>query len=325
MAKPKPTFRPLSRFKPREVEWFWKPYIPAGMITIMEGDPGEGKSFLAMYFAAMVSVGGKLPDGSQLELGTVLYISAEDDPCYTIRPRVDAMGGDAMNVRVLVSDLTLDADGFDKLRAELNNHDITLIIIDPLMAFMPEKTDVHRSNAVRPILSTMKVIAEEFGCAVLFIRHLTKMKHDKAIYQGGGSIDFIGAARSALLVTTNPADEEQKVVLHIKHNVGPKGQSWAYRLVSGPKDSLPRVKWDGPSSVTINDLAIGKSSGSPAPRDDAADFLRNFLNEGPRKASDVEKAAAAAAITKRTLIRAKQDLGIKSNQRNREWWWRLPD
>ena len=91
MAKPKPTFRPLSRFKPREVEWFWRPYIPAGMITIMEGDPGEGKSFLAMFLAAMVSVGGKLPDGSQLELGTVLYISAEDDPSYTIRPRVDAM------------------------------------------------------------------------------------------------------------------------------------------------------------------------------------------------------------------------------------------
>lgn len=199
MAKPKPTFRPLSRFKPREVEWFWKPYIPAGMITIMEGDPGEGKSFLAMYFAAMVSVGGKLPDGSQLELGTVLYISAEDDPCYTIRPRVDAMGGDAMNVRVLVSDLTLDADGFDKLRAELNNHDITLIIIDPLMAFMPEKTDVHRSNAVRPILSTMKVIAEEFGCAVLFIRHLTKMKHDNpsiCLLRVEGALNPIPSRRS---------------------------------------------------------------------------------------------------------------------------------
>lgn len=325
MGKTKSTFQPLSKFKPREVEWFWKPYIPAGMITIMEGDPGEGKSFLAMYFAAMVSVGGKLPDGSRLERGKVLYISAEDDPSYTIRPRVDAMGGDAENVRVLVSDLMLDNNGFGKLRAELNDHEINLIIIDPLMAFMPDKTDVHRSNAVRPVLSAMKVIAEEYGCAVLFVRHLTKMKHDKAIYQGGGSIDFIGAARSALLVTTNPEKEEQKVVLHIKHNVGPKGQSWAYRLISGPGESLPRVQWDGPSTITVKDLAIGSKSNTPAPRDEAVEFLRTFLKDGPRKASDIDLAADKAGITRRTLSRAKRTLDIKSRQTRREWWWRLPD
>jgi len=226
---------------------------------------------------------------------------------------------------VLVSDLMLDADGLDKLRAELDDHEINLIIIDPLMAFMPDKTDVYRANAVRPVLSAMKLIAEDYGCAVLFVRHLTKMKHDKAIYQGGGSIDFIGAARSALLVTANPEEEEQKVVLHIKHNVGPKGTSWAYRLTGGPDESLPRVQWDGPSPVTIKDLAMGNKSGSPPPRDGAVEFLRTFLKDGPRKAAEIDKVADQAGITQRTLSRAKKRLGIESSQKRREWWWRLPD
>lgn len=325
MGNKKQTFGPLSKFKHREVEWFWKPYIPAGMITIMEGDPGEGKSYLAMHVAALVSVGGKLPDGSRVERGKVLYISAEDDPSYTIRPRIEAMDGNAANVRVLVADLMLDADGFDKLRAELDAHAVVLIIIDPLMAFMPEKTDVHRSNAVRPVLSAMKQIAEDYGCTVLFVRHLTKMKHDKAIYQGGGSIDFIGAARSALLVTANPEDAGQKVLLHIKHNVGPKGQSWAYRLAGDADGSVPRVRWDGLSPLTVNDLAAASKAGSPAPREGAVEFLRKFLKHGPRKAAEIKEAAAEAGFTERTLNRAKQRLGIDSSQKRREWWWELPD
>ena len=278
MTKRKRTFQPLSRFESREVEWFWEPYVPRGMITIMEGDPGEGKSFLAMQLAALVSVGGELPDGSRAEHGKVLYISAEDDPSYTIRPRVDAMGGNAGKIRVLVADLTLDTDGFDKLRAELDAHKIVLIIVDPLMAFMPHKTDVHRSNAVRPMLTAMKLIAEKYECAVIFVRHLTKMKHEKAIYQGGGSIDFIGAARSALLIASDPEHGGQKLMLHIKHNVGPRGQSWAYRLVGGEENGVPRLRWAGPSDVTIDDLVGAANAGNQAPRNEAVEFLRERLS-----------------------------------------------
>lgn len=140
-----------------------------------------------MQLAALVSIGGKLPDGSRIERGKVLYISAEDDPSYTIRPRIEVMNGDPAYVRVLIADMMLDPDGFSKLRAELDAHDVRLIFIDPLMAFISEKTDVNRSNSVRPVLSAIKDIAENYGCPVIFIRQrLIPLSPDTQDVAAGG-------------------------------------------------------------------------------------------------------------------------------------------
>ena len=114
-------------------------------------------------------------------------------------------------------------------------------------------------------------------------------------------------------------------MLHIKHNVGPRGQSWAYRLVGGEENGVPRLRWAGPSDVTIDDLVGAANAGNQAPRNEAVEFLRESLEAGPRRAGEIERAANDKGITQRTLSRAKKKLGVKSRQKKREWWWSLPN
>lgn len=321
----KRTFALLSSVKAKSVEWLWEPLIPLGMITIMEGDPGEGKSFLAMHLASVVSNGGKLPDGTLVEQRSVVYVSAEDDAAYTIRPRVDAMGGDTQKIWIQQSDLSFDDDGFEKLISQLEEDDVGLVVVDPLVAYVPSKTDMHRSNSIRPMLGRLKEIAEDYGCSIILIRHLTKMKHDKAIHQGGGSVDLIGAARSAFLIATDPQDKNRRILAHVKHNVGPRSNSWAYQLHKAEGDEIPRLKWLGQSSLTVEDLTSNQSGAEQRPRANAIDFLRNALRDGPRKASDLQAEAEEQGISPRTLARARKKLNIKSKQQRRVWYWSLSD
>ncbi len=185
-SQKKEQFVGLDTIDPKEVEWLWEPFIPFSMITIMEGDPGVGKSFLAMQLAVQVSIGGELPDGQKVGRGRVLYLSAEDDAAYTIRPRIDAMGGDPSRIRVQGDFLSLDENGLQALMREVKRKPPDLLILDPLFAYIPAGQDIYKPNVIRQLLSFLKDIAEAGETAVVIIRHLTKAKHDKAIYRGEG-------------------------------------------------------------------------------------------------------------------------------------------
>jgi len=324
-GKKKETFVDLSDVEALEVRWLMPPLIPFGMITIMEGDPGIGKSYLAMHIAAQVSVGGSLPGVEKLPKGRVLYISAEDDAGYTIRPRIDAMGGDPSRIRVQAEYEALDDDGIEALMDEVRRTPPRLIIIDPLFAYVPGTADMYRPNVIRALLSELKEVAEYNETAILVVRHLTKTKRDKAIYQGMGSMDVIGAARSAFLVAQHPDEPGWKVVAHVKHNLSERGQSWIYELVKGAKDGLPVLTWVGPTDLTVEDLMGGDDGDRKSARDEAIDFLRAFLKEGAQPARLVEEKAKAAGIAKRTLDRAKQDLKIVPKKTRNGWAWSLPD
>ncbi len=317
------TFISLASVKPRKVEWFWKPYIPFGMITILEGDPGQGKSYLSMHLAAQISTGGKLPDGNDITQGQVLYISSEDDASYTIRPRIDAMGGNPEFIRILNADLAFDEEGLETLRAELEDYPPEMIIIDPWVSFVPPNTKLTDSAAIRTLLRQMRDIAEEYGCAIMLIRHLTKMKQENALYQGGGTVDMIAAARSALRVGPHPQDDELRVIAHFKHNVGPKGLSWTYRLAQEDDDALPCVEFVGETDLSVDDLSASKEREKP--KNAAEEFLKQELAEGPRKATDMKELAEKRSIRERTLDRAKSKLGVIVEQQQRKWIWRLPD
>ena len=142
------TFVTLSAVKRKKVQWLWRPYIPFGMLTILEGDPGLDKSFLSMYLAAIVSTGGMLPDGSNVTRGNVLYIGAEDDPSYTTGPRMDALSGDSERIRVLNGRIAFDDEGLETLRAELDENEPELIIIDPWVSFIPADARIKARTGI---------------------------------------------------------------------------------------------------------------------------------------------------------------------------------
>lgn len=319
--KSKSPFISLSEVKPRKVDWFWKPYIPYGMITIMEGDPGQGKSYLSMHLASLISTGGLLPDGTRVTQGYVHYISSEDDASYTIRPRIDAMGGDPEYVRVLNADLAFDKEGLKTLRAELDEHEPEVIFIDPWVSFVPPETKLKDSNAVRSLIREIGQVAEDYNCAIVLIRHLTKMKHENALYQGGGTIDLIAAARSAIRVAAHPQDEDLRVMAHLKHNVGPRGVSRTYRLAQETEDSLPVVEFVGETDLSVDDLSGGGDHKKP--KDTAEEFLKRELADGPRPAAELIDLARKVGISERTLARAKKNLGVQGKQRKSGWWWSL--
>ncbi|ATN32984.1 hypothetical protein ACO34A_04110 [Rhizobium sp. ACO-34A] len=325
-SKKKELFVDLGSIEPREVEWLWEPFISFSMITIMEGDPGIGKSYLAMHLAAQISIGGKMPGGQKLAKGRVLYLSAEDDAAYTIRPRIDAMGGDVERIRVQGDFLSLDQKGLDALMREVRRQPPDLLILDPLFAYVSSGQDMYKPNVIRQLLSFLKEIAEAGETAVLIIRHLTKAKHDKAIYQGGGSMDVIGAARSAFLVCEHPSDSSKKLVVHIKHNIAPRGQTQTYELYSEKEGDIARLNWLGPSDITVDDLMSpteGKKRMSAL--DEAIEFLRVYLKNGRQPTTTVEKEAAARDISEKTLERARRSLRVKSSKVKEKWYLSLPD
>lgn len=321
----KPTFVTLSSVKALKVDWLWKPYIPFGMITIMEGDPGLGKSFLSMFLASEISRGGQLPDGGDLDQANVLYISAEDDPSYTTRPRIDAMGGDPEKIRVLNGRLAFNDEGLEVLREELNEFEPDLIIIDPWVSFIPPETSVKDSVSVRTLIDKVESVAKDYGCAVVLIRHLTKMKQDNALYQGGGTMDMIAAARSAIRIGQHPDNPDHRVMAHLKHNVGPKGPSWVYMMQIPTEDGgVPRLEFIGEEEISVNELNAAVGNTNARPKDAAEEFLKRELGDGPRKAKEMLALADLVGISERTLARARTRLKVKAEQKRGHWIWSRP-
>jgi hypothetical protein len=292
------------------------------MITIVEGDPDVGKSYLVTGIAVQITIGGKLPGGQRLEKGWVLYFSAEDDPAFTIRPRVDALGGDPSRIRFQANYNPFDDEGLETFRNEVEEYPPDLIIIDPLYAYIPSDSDVYRPNEIRAILAQISDIAESCGAAVVIIRHLIKGRRDRAIYQGAGIMDVIAVARSGLRVGIHPDDPKLRVIVHIKHNLSERGPSWMYELAKVPGTGVPILKWAGETDLTPEQLMSGAQDNSSVLAH-AEDFLRKELASGPKPALKIKAAAEKRAISDRTLERAKKNVGVCSSKKGTEWIWSL--
>jgi hypothetical protein len=321
VGKPKPTLAiRMADVQPEPVEWLWHPYIPLGKLTSVEGDPGVGKSWLTMALAAQVSRGAKLPGASRAaEPSAVLLLTAEDGAGDTLRPRLDTLGADVSRVHAITEPLAFNTEGAAKLKSEIVGVDAVLVIIDPIVAYLPDRTDMNNASAVRPVLMRLARVAEETGAAILFVRHLSKGAKDKAMYRGLGSIDFTAACRSVLMVGPDPNDVTKRVVAHAKSNLAQTGHSQSYSLKGG------RFAWAGRSSLNAEDL------GAPPPdadqrtaREEAREFLLQTLAEGPKPALEVFTYADRLRISRATLRRAKGDLGVVADKTPDHWEWSLP-
>jgi hypothetical protein len=321
---------PLSHVRPETIRWLWKPYLPLGKLAVLDGDPGVGKSFLTIDLAARLSRGGPLPDGTPPGGPHVtLLVGAEDDAGDTTRPRAEAAGADLDRLVVVTSrthsPICFPAD-LTSLAELVVRHRPSLVVIDPITAFLPRDVASNSDQSVRRVLSQFALIAEKTHCAIVLVRHLRKAGGSKAVYRGAGSIGIIASARTGLLAACHPTDHDLRVLAVAKSNVAGPVPSLGYRVRDGVAGGAPVVEWAGPADVDAN--ALGRLSEELRPRDRAAEWLRGELAGGPRRSSEVLAAAVAARIPERTLERAKADLRVGSVQTRRdgvkEWYWYDP-
>ena len=324
----------LSHVAPERVTWLWDGRLPAGKLVTLDGDPGLGKSTLALTFAAIVTTGGRWPDGSYCKHpGDVVLLSAEDGLADTIRPRCDAAGANPDRIHA-VQGVPIDEDGtlrpptladITHLRELVDRTGARLVIIDVLMAYLPVSTDSHRDQDVRVILARLAGLADATGATVLLLRHLNKGKGVDPLYRGGGSIGIVGAARAGLLVAADPGDEDVRVLAWLKNNLAPIPESLTYRLAPDELRDVARVEWLGASDRRPRDLLGDSDDGVGA---EAERWLADYLEqEGTAPSKDIKaQARKNAGITERSLQRAANTLRvvIESKGFPRSTWWTLP-
>jgi hypothetical protein len=318
----------LSGVSSASVEWLWQPYLARGKLAILDGDPGTGKSFLTVDLAARLSRGGPLPDGSVLaRRHATLLLNAEDDLADTVRPRLVAAGADLDAVYSLGgvgrSAVRLPAD-LPEVEGVVREAKIDLVVIDPMMAFFPPEVSVSNDQSIRQALTPLADLAARSQAAILLVRHLNKSGGHRAIYRGSGSIGILGAIRTALLLARHPDDPDQRLLAMTKTNLGPVGTTLALRLALGPAG--PGVQWLGTSDRTADDLCRPLEDLAEAGKLTAATaWLKETLARGPVRASKILTAAAELGHSRRTVERAKKELGIVSEKTGqREWTWSDP-
>jgi hypothetical protein len=250
----------LAEVEPEHVSWLWPGRIPVGKITMLDGDPGNGKSTISLDIAARVSRGLPMPDGAASDLegpGNVLLLGVEDGLGDTIRPRLDAAGADVNRITAVTSAVDLEGvdcpftipHDIDMLGSEIETNAIRLVIVDPLVSFLSEETNSYNDHHIRRALSPVAQLAERTGASFLIIRHLTKAQGGNALYRGGGSIGITAIARSAMVVGVDPENEDQRVLAMTKSNLSARVSSLAYRLESAANGSVA-IDWQGESTHT---------------------------------------------------------------------------
>jgi DNA repair protein RadA/Sms len=323
----------LSQVEARDVGWLWRPYLPNQMLAMLSGDPGAGKTYVALAICAAVTLGYEPNTGAPSSAADVLCLSVENSPEYVLRPRFDKLGGDASRFHILrgsvagegklavrgsvtLSDISLLRDALTRTKARL-------VIVDPIQSYLGADVDAHRSNETRPVLDGLARLAEEHKCCILLVRHLGKAQTARAIHRGLGSIDLTGAVRTELIAGSAPNDATQRALVQVKSNLGQFGASIGYTIAADGT-----FRWTGESQLTASAILAPELHGeNPGPLAEAKDFLSNILTRSPRSANDVHAEAHQRGLSDRTLKRAKAELGVVSRKQTMYgvWEWSLPE
>ena len=287
------------------VNWLWKPYLPFGKLSVLQGNPGEGKTYFAMHLAAACTNGKLLPNMERLEPFNVIYQTAEDGLGDTVKPRLIEAGADLD--RVLVIDdsdvqLTLSDERIEKAIIENNAR---LVIIDPIQAYLGANVDMNRANEVRPIFMRLGQVAQRTGCAILLIGHLNKAAGMQSLQRGLGSIDIAAAVRSVMFIGKLKHDPTMRILTHEKSSLAPPGASLAFSL--GDESGF---HWIGEYDITADEMLSGIEPQRETKTQQAKNLICTLLAGGKRVFSeDSDKAALERGIPGRTVRDAKRELG----------------
>ncbi len=287
------------------VDWLWKPYLPFGKLSVLQGNPGEGKTYFAMHLAAACTNGKLLPNMERMEPFNVIYQTAEDGLGDTVKPRLIEAGADLD--RVLVIDdsevqLTLSDERIERAIIENNAR---LVIIDPIQAYLGADVDMNRANEVRPIFMRLGQVAQRTGCAILLIGHLNKAAGMQSLQRGLGSIDIAAAVRSVMFIGKLKHDPTMRILTHEKSSLAPPGASLAFSL--GDEGGF---RWVGEYDITADEMLSGIEPQRETKTQQAKDLICTLLAGGKQVLSeDIDKAALERGIPGRTVRDAKRELG----------------
>ena len=296
------------------VSWLWYPFIPYGKVTIIQGDPGDGKTTLVLQIIARLTKGESIIDEKEQSPINVIYQTAEDGLADTIKPRL--LSADADCSKVLVIDdrdtpLTMRDVRLEQAIVETN---AKLVVLDPIQGFLGADVDMHRANEIRPIMKHISELAEKYKCAIILIGHMNKCSVGKSAYRGLGSIDFQAAARSVLIVGRIKDEPEVRVVCQTKSSLAPEAKAVAFRL-----NKETGFEWIGELDITADDLLSGTVKGTK--KQTAMDFLEKLLADGQMAQTEIIELARQKGISDKTLRNAKDELKIKSKRVNNQWHW----
>lgn len=307
----------FSSVTQRKVEWLWYPYIPYGKLTILQGDPGEGKSTFMINIAALLTRGKKMPDGYRIpEPQSVVYQTAEDNLSDTVKPRMVAAGADCNRIAYIVDEdmpLTLEDARIEKVIQETQAR---LFILDPLQAYLSQDSDMFSAGRMRQQLKRLADIASKHKCAIVVIGHMNKASGEKNLYRGLGSIDIAAIARSVLMISRDRDNPSIRYMFPVKSSLAPEGTTIAFSF--DPKSGL---RWIGQCQVDrsrIKDYDIDDSKKALARR-----IVLEMLGEHDAHSTDIINKLKLMGISERTIHSAKKELGVQSYRNDGVWYWHL--
>ena len=281
-----------SDVQTKPVSWLWFPYIAYGKVTLLQGDPGDGKSTMMMHIIAEVSRGGAMPDGTALgRPQRVIYQCSEDSVGDTIKPRLVKMGANCKNIAYINeeahSDLTLDDE---RIRDAILAFEPRLLVIDPIQAYIGNDTSMQVAGA-------------------------------KNLYRGLGSIDIMAAVRSVLQVERDPEDPDIRYVTHIKNSLEAIGGDFRFEI-----RPTTGFRWLGceeaPELLPAGEGHPGVA-GWETKREEAAHIMTNVLRERDVATTEMLEILAQYEIAEKTVRVVKQQLGVRAYRKDRQWFWSL--
>lgn len=306
----------MSEIETQEIEWLWYPFIPYGKLTIIQGDPGDGKTTLVLNIAAKLSKGNGLDRDMKMEGATnIIYQTAEDGLADTVKPRLEIAGADCE--RILVIDESIKSLSMidERLEEAIVKTGAKLLILDPIQAYLGGAVDMNRANEARDMTKKLGALAEKTKCAVILVGHMNKAAGSKAAYRGMGSIDFFAVARSVILVGRVEGEENIRAVIQIKNNLAAFGHPKAFRL------SENGFEWLGDYEITVDEV-LGGITPKMNKLEQAKKLIKNLAETNNAVSSkEIFELAEEQGISKRTLESAKKILHIRASKINNTWYW----
>lgn len=333
----KPILTPMTTVEAREPSYLISPYLPRGMLAVMGGESGSGKTYLALSWAAAISNGQRLPFQRQTDpappAGYVYYFTQENDPNTVIRPRLDLLGANLDRILIQYQDgktvydpLTMNDPRLEEAAKE---YPPSMVIFDPIQSYLGDGVDMNKAERVRPVLDWLGDYAKRHNCTIVLVSHMSKpgAGNASALDRLLGSSDFRNAARSIVIVGRDPEDRETRVFAHGKNSIGEPGPSQKYHI------SGRGVTYDGPSDLAADDIIKQAAQGRNKPAvtlTATMDRLEELLgNEGWATLKQVETWQTLEGIAKSTLYNARKELALKTvhigKPPNRTTWWLRPD